>query len=491
LLNLQSITKRFAGVTALEKVSLDLADGEVVAVIGENGAGKSTLMKVLSGVHQPDDGTILLDGKPIRFSSPREALDAGIRIIYQELSVLENLSVGANIFLGREFKKGLMVDESRTERESRQILDKVGLRVEPNRLVSSLSIAERQLVEIGRALSFRVRILILDEPTSSLTLEETQRLLSLVSDLRSKGVAILYITHRLDEIPLIADRVVALRDGKNSGALSKSDISKSAMVELMVGRAIQREEYVAQDKGAAVMQLSNVRTRRYPEQSVNFTIYEGEILGMAGLVGAGRTELARSIFGIDNFNGSVKIQSQEIKLSSPEKAIQAGIFLAPEDRRGCGLTVQMSVKDNASMPNLKALTSSGLINKHLERTYAKKIVESLGVKAESVETSIANLSGGNQQKVVLGRWMALKPKVFIVDEPTRGVDVGAKAEIYAQLREIAKSGTAVWMISSDMEEILMVSDRIAVMHEGRVAGILSRHEATEEKVMTLATGGQI
>jgi ribose transport system ATP-binding protein len=474
LLKITNITKTFPGVKALEDVSIDLAGGEVVAIIGENGAGKSTLMKILSGVHRADSGTIEFEGQPYIVKSPSDALDKGIRIIYQELSGLDNLDI---------------VNQAKLIEESKQILQRVGLAVAPNTLLSQLSIAEKQLVEIARALSLKVKVLILDEPTSSLTLEETQNLLNIVRDLKSQGVSILYITHRLDEVQQIADRVVVLRDGKNAGGLTKEEITKDAMVKMMIGREIKKADYLSKNTGEIALKLVNVCSARYPNIPINLDIRYGEILGMAGLVGAGRSELVRAVYGIDPYKGSLEVAGQPIKIRSPKDAIMYGIFLAPEDRRGCGLTVEMSVKENASMPKLRALTNFGLINLKKEERYAQESVALMNVKTATINTKISTLSGGNQQKVVLGRWLAMNPKVLIVDEPTRGIDVGSKAEIYAQLREIASTGTAIWMISSDMEEVINVSDRVAVMHEGQITGVLDGDQVNEESIMKLATGG--
>ena len=489
MLKLTNITKHFPGVIALENVSLDLAAGEVVAVIGENGAGKSTLMKILSGVHHQDGGTIEFEGNPYSVKSPSDALDKGIRIIYQELSGLDNLDIASNIFLGREFRKGPFVDQIRLLEQSKGILQRVGLAVDPGTLLQHLSIAEKQLVEIARALSLKVKVLILDEPTSSLTLEETENLLNIVRDLKSQGVSILYITHRLDEVQQIADRVVGLRDGKNAGSLTKSEITKDAMVQMMIGREIKKVDRPVSKSGEVALRLSNFSSERYPNQVINLDIRYGEILGMAGLVGAGRSELVRAVYGVDLYKGVIEVSGKVVRIKSPKDAINLGIFLAPEDRRGCGLTVEMSVKENTSMPKLGFFTNFGLVNIKQEEAYASKSIVQMNVKTASIDTRISTLSGGNQQKVVLGRWLAMNPKVLIVDEPTRGIDVGSKAEIYAQLREIAMTGTAIWMISSDMEEVINVSDRVAVMHEGKLTGVLERNEVSEESIMKLATGG--
>lgn len=489
MLRLRGVTKRFGGVPALDSVDLELDAGEVVAVIGENGAGKSTMMKVIGGVYVPDAGTIELDGAPVAFRSPSDALARGIRIIYQELTVLENLDIAANVFLGREKRRGVLLDEAAMRTETAAILDRIGLKLDPRRLVASLSLAERQLVEIARALSMSVRILILDEPTSSLTLDETQHLFRLVRELRADGVAILYVSHRLDEVKQIADRVVALRDAKNAGNLAKDEIEHAAMIKLMVGRDLAPSRASGRDGGAVRLRLSNLRTTRYPHEAVDLDVRAGEILGMAGLVGAGRSELARAVFGVDPYRGSIEVDGSLTRVSVPRDAIDAGVYLVPEDRRGTGITIELTVRDNITLPDLRALAVAGLIQRSQEADYATTWSERMHVKTQSIETPVLNLSGGNQQKVVLARWLALKPKVLICDEPTRGVDVGAKAEIYAEMRALADSGVAIWMISSDMEEVLAVSDRIVVMHEGRLAGALDRDRFSEEAVMRLAVGG--
>jgi ribose transport system ATP-binding protein len=491
LLEVRGISKSFPGVRALEDVHFAADGGEVVAVIGENGAGKSTLMKILGGVHAPDTGEILLDGQRITLRNPGEALARGIRVIYQELSVLDNLDIAGNIFLGREPRGfgGLLASRTMRQRAA-EILKRVGLARKPTDLVADLSIAERQLVEIARALSIDVRLLILDEPTSSLTLDETNRLLDLIRELKASGVTVLYISHRLDEVKAIADRVVALKDGQNAGELDRDAVTHDAMVRMMVGRDLDRSSVPSGAKlGEVRLKLSGVRTQRFPSQSVDFEIHAGEILGMAGLVGAGRSELARAVFGIDRFaGGSVLVDGSAVTLRSGREAIEAGIYLVPEDRRGAGLIVEMSVQENTTLPALREYARAGIIDRDAETQVTRERSERFRVKTATLGTSVSTLSGGNQQKVVLARWVPMHPKVMIFDEPTRGIDVGAKAEIYAEMRALAREGVAIWMISSDMEEIFSVSDRIAVLSEGRVGGYLSREEASEEAVMKLAVG---
>ena len=492
-LAMSNISKRFAGVQALQGVSLDVWQGEVVALIGENGAGKSTLMKILGGVHQPDTGEIRIKGQPTVIRGVSDAIAAGVSFIHQELNVVDNIDVAGNVFLGREPLKGgplRLVDRARMRDEAQPYLDRLGLGIAADTPLDQLSLAQQQLVEIAKALSLNAQILIMDEPTSSLTLTETERLIHVVQDLRAQGVSIVYISHRLGEVKELADRVVGLRDGRNAGGLSKEEISHERMVKLMVGRDLEKFQAAPND-GSRVVRFSvrGLRTRRYPDREVSFDIHGGEILGMAGLVGAGRSEVAQAIFGVDSALGGVMtLDGQTLTVRSAQDAIRHGIYLAPEDRRRSGVIVDMSIRDNITLPALGRYSSGGLIQRAKEDRGAEEASRSLRVKTPSVDFLVRNLSGGNQQKVVLAKWLSLGPKVLIFDEPTRGIDVGAKAEIYDLMRELAKEGVAILMISSDMEEVLNLSDRVAVMHEGRISGFLTREEATEESVMQLAVG---
>jgi ribose transport system ATP-binding protein len=493
ILNLSHVCKRFPGVVALDDVTLTVAKGEVVALIGENGAGKSTLMKILGGVHQPDGGKILIDGRPVTIPSVAAATTLGIGFVHQELNVLDNLDVAANLFLGREPVRGgplRLIDRRRMAAESERYLRRLGLTVSPYTPLSQLSIAQQQMVEIAKALSQNARILILDEPTSSLTAAETDRLLATVKELRSQGVSIIYISHRLGEIGQIADRVVVLRDGKNAGELNRDQISHENMVRLMVGRELNNF-YVPGSSAERPVRLEarGLRTAARPLHAVSFTAAAGEILGFAGLVGAGRSELAQAIFGADRIlEGEIRLDGKRLSIASPRDAIRAGICLVPEDRRRTGLLTDMTIRENITLPGLHRYATLSLLSRRRESTESDKQVKSLRVKTPSLETRAANLSGGNQQKVVLGKWLSLGPKVLIVDEPTRGIDVGAKAEIYRLLRALADSGVAVIAISSDMEEVLGISDRVAVMHEGQISGILPREQCTERAIADLAFG---
>jgi ribose transport system ATP-binding protein len=493
LLELQNITKRFPGVLALDNVSLSVGPAEVVGLIGENGAGKSTLMKILGGVHQADQGQIRVDGRPVRIHNVADALALGIAFIHQELNVLDNLDVGANVFMGREPTRGgplRLIDRHRIDRETEPLLKRLGLNVSPRTPLRELSLAQQQMVEIAKALSQNARLIIMDEPTSALTLAETERLLATVQDLRAHGVSVIYISHRLAEIEQIADRVVALRDGKNAGELAREEISQPRMVSLMIGRKL--EDFYVHGKGAqqpGYFQVQGLRTTYRPHHKISFEVARGEILGFAGLVGAGRSEMAQAIFGVDPpLEGAIKLEGRPLKIRSPRDAINAGIYLAPEDRRQSGLITEMSVRENVTLAGLDRYSAFSLIRTDKETEVARRQVEALRIKTPSVETKTLNLSGGNQQKVVLGKWLSLDPKVIIFDEPTRGIDVGAKAEIYRLMRELADRGVAIVMISSDMEEVIGVSDRIAVMHEGDITGFLTRDQFSEKAIMNLAVG---
>jgi ribose transport system ATP-binding protein len=495
LLEMRGISKRFPGVVALDNVSLEVGRGEVVALCGENGAGKSTLMKILGGVYQPDAGEILVNGQPVKIHTVTDAMRLGIAFIHQELNVLDNLDVAANVFLGREPLLGpfKLIDRKKIHADTEPYLKRLGLNISSRTRLDRLSIAQQQMVEIAKALSLNARLIIMDEPTSSLTLSETERLLRLVCELSEQGVSVIYISHRLGEIEHCADRVVVLRDGKNAGQLSHEDIAHDRIVSLMVGREI-KSFYVESTakKLPGFLQVRNVRSSRYPAKTVSFDAGKGEILGFAGLVGAGRSELAKAIVGLDrSANGQIKLGDEIIPVGNSRIAISHGIYLVPEDRRGEGLIVGMCVRENVTLPSLKRFAAFNLIRRDREHKVADEQITSLKIKTPDAETLVLNLSGGNQQKVVLGKWLAMNPRVMILDEPTRGIDVGAKAEIYRLMRALAEQGTVILMISSDMEEVLHVSDRVAVMHEGEITGVLERADCTEENIMQLAVGGNV
>ncbi|KQW29662.1 D-ribose transporter ATP-binding protein [Rhizobium sp. Root274] len=489
-LDLLGITKVYASAVALNGVSLSIRGGEVVGLIGENGAGKSTLMKVLGGTIAPDEGEMVIDGVPLMALTPAAAVAHGIAFVHQELNPFVNLDVAGNVLLGREIRSGPFgfVDRKAMESRVRPLLELLGTRFTASTAVSELSLADQQLLEIAKALSINVRLLILDEPTSSLTLAETQRLLAVIRRLRDEGVAVLFITHRLNEVEEVADRVVGLRDGCNAGDLPREGITKDAMVRLMIGRDV-KQFYVPPDRqeGAVVLKTIGLRTQTYPDAAVDLQVRSGEIMGLAGLVGAGRTELARALFGIDPvLSGQVEIAGRAVEPGSVRAAIAAGICLVPEDRKTEGLFLDFSIAGNVIMPRLDAVARHRFIDEGAELRVAEDFRERLSIKARRLDRPVGELSGGNQQKVVLAKWLGLKPRLIILDEPTRGIDVGAKAEVYRLMRTLAAEGAAILMISSDMEEVIGVSTRVAVMRRGVIAGVLEREDVSEEAVLRLA-----
>jgi len=489
------ISKRFPGVIALERVDFHVAAGEIVGLVGENGAGKSTLMKILAGIHRPDSGDVAIDGVPVVMHGPADAGRLGIGIIHQELELVGTLDAAANVFLGREPHRGgplRLLDRRRMEADTGRQLARIGAPIDPRTLVRRLSNAQQQFVAIARALSMNARLLVLDEPTASLGSTEAERLHAVLRDLQANGTAIVYISHRLREIEALADRAVVLRDGRNAGLLHRGELTRDRLVQLMVGRALEPAPERATAAATALaatprLQVDRVRTGRYPAVEVSLAVHAGEVLGIAGLIGAGRSELAEAICGVGpRTAGRVLIDGEPLTIRSARDAIRAGICLVPEDRRGRGVIGAMSVRENITLPALGAYTRFGVVRRAAEARAAGGIATRLTVRAPSIEAAVATLSGGNQQKVVLGKWLALQPRTIIFDEPTQGVDVGAKAEIHRLIRRLADEGAAVVMISSDMDEIVAESDRVAVMHEGRVTGILDRAACTPESIMQLA-----
>lgn len=491
---MRGICKRFSGVVALDNVSLTVGQGEVIALCGENGAGKSTLMKIIGGVHQPDAGEVLVEGRPAKISNVNDAMRLGIAFIHQELNVLGNLDVAGNVFLGREPRNALgLVNSKKIHADAEPFIRRLGLDVSTRTRLDKLSIAQQQMVEIAKALSLNARVIIMDEPTSSLTLAETKRLLDLVCELSQQGVSVIYISHRLAEVEQCADRVVVLRDGKNAGELGPDEATHDKVVNLMIGREI-KNYYVHSNapKTPGFFKVRNVSSSLYPRKSVSFDAAGGEILGFAGLVGAGRSEMARVIAGMDSCAGKeIVLNGKPLSIARPRDAIEHGIYLVPEDRRAEGLIVEMPVRENISLPSLRNFSRFGWISRKREGDAAQRQVDSLRIKTPTVEARVRNLSGGNQQKVVLGKWLIMDPRVMIFDEPTRGIDIGARAEIYRLIRDLAARGAVILVISSDMEEILNISDRIAVMHEGEITGALDRTDCSEQNVMQLAVGKKI
>ena len=493
LLSLTGVRKAYPGVVALSGLSMTVAPGEVIGLVGENGAGKSTLMKILGGVIAPDEGTITIDGVATKSLTVADSMRAGIAFVHQELNLFDNLDVAANVYIGREPRTGGLfniVDTARQREMVAPLLKRLGANFSPATPVSQLSLAQQQVVEIAKALSTNARMVILDEPTSSLPLSETAKLLDVIAGLKREGISVIFISHRLHEIEQAADRVIVLRDGKLAGTLDRAEITHDAMVKLMIGRDLKAQFAAAGSApGAVAMRVTDVRTGTYPAQTVNLELRSGEILGIAGLVGSGRTEVARAMFGVDAiWGGSFELAGAPFAPKHPSQAIAKGLFLVPEDRKGMGVLLDLPISQNISLPDLDNYASAFMVSTSREARTAEAQRRNLGIKAPQVSTKAANLSGGNQQKVVLAKWLAMQPKVMIFDEPTRGIDVGAKSEIYKLMRGLADSGVAVMMISSDMEEVIGVSDRIAVMHEGRVAGTLSRDQFSEENVLQLAVG---
>ena len=492
-LRLTGVRKSYPGVLALAGFDMEIRPGEVIGLVGENGAGKSTLMKILGGVAQPDSGAIEIDGVPAATLSVGGSIRAGIAFVHQELNLFDNLDVAANVFIGREPRKfGFLniVDEDRMRADVAPLLKRLGANFSPDTPVSKLSLAQQQLVEIAKALSFNARLVILDEPTSSLPLAETDRLLEVIAALKAEGISVVFISHRLHEIERACDRVIVLRDGVLVGKLDRHEINHERLVRLMIGRALKvvQGETVAA-RGAVALSASGIRTSAYPSRQVSLDLHRGEILGLAGLVGAGRTEVARAIFGIDPiFGGTISLDGAPMSIRSSADAAGLGIYLVPEDRKGEGILLDLPIAQNICLPNLPAYARGGIVSGKLETQRAERSKIELDIRAPNVAVRTGSLSGGNQQKVALAKWLAMNPKVMILDEPTRGIDVGAKAEIYRLMRGLANAGVAVLMISSDMEEVIGVSDRIAVMHEGRISGVLNRDQFSEENVLLLAVG---
>ncbi|MDR3488192.1 MAG: sugar ABC transporter ATP-binding protein [Bradyrhizobium sp.] len=493
LLELVDVSKHYPGVVALDRVALSLQPGEVLGLVGENGAGKSTLMKVLGGLVKPTSGIIRIDGIDRHDFSVRDSLAAGVAFVHQELNLFDNLDVAANVLIGREpLRAGpfRLIDEKKLHMIVQPLLERIGAEFRADAPISGLSLAQRQLVEIAKSLSLDARVVIMDEPTSSLTMSETDRLLRVITDLKEQGVSVIFISHHLNEVERCADRVVVLRDGQVAGMLQRDEITHDAMIRLMVGRDLKfRYSPPAAPAGDIALELVQARTETYPDQAVDLTLHYGEILGLAGLVGSGRTELARTMFGIDRLvGGAIRLDGEPVTATTPRAAIDRGLYLVPEDRRLSGLVLELPIVENISLPNLKAYARATLVHRGRENENAERQKTRLRIKAPTVRTHAASLSGGNQQKVVLAKWLSIEPRVMIFDEPTRGIDVGAKGEIHDIMRTLSDDGVAVLMISSDMEEVIGVSDRIAVMHEGRISGILNRPQFSEQNVLRLAVG---
>jgi len=488
LVQLVEISKTFPGVKALDHVSLDLRPGEVHALIGENGSGKSTLMKILSGVYMKDEGKVIVNGKEMNFQKPRDAQDAGIAIIHQELNLCRHLTVAENIFLGREFQNGIFLDKKHQIEEAQKILDRLEVNLDPNSRVSELTVSKQQMVEIAKAISANANVVIMDEPTSALTIKEIDDLFSIIKVLRKQGKGIIYITHRLEELNAITDRITIIRDGQHIITTDFKNLSADDIIRYMVGRELKEKfPRIQMPVGKTIFEVKNLSAGK-AVRDVSFTVREGEILGIAGLMGAGRTETVRAIFGADKKDsGQLILNGQEIRIDKPQEAIETGIFCVPEDRIRDGLCISMPVYQNATLPNMEKVTHRGIVNTKKEIMIAENMVKQLTIHTPSVFQIVKNLSGGNQQKIVVGKWLVKPAHVILFDEPTRGIDVGAKVDIYNLMNQLKEQGIGVVFVSSELPEILGMADRIVVMCEGRVTAELDADEANQEIIMQYAT----
>ena len=489
ILELEHISKEFPGVKALDDVSLALKKGEVRGLVGENGAGKSTLMKILTGVYQKDAGVIRINGKEVKIETPLQAQQMGLSIIFQEFNLVNSLSIAENIFVGRLPKSGIQgIDWKKVRAMASEWLEKVGLHVSPLQKVGSLSVAGKQMVEIAKALSFHSQIIIMDEPSATLTSNELQHLFEIIDQLKKEQITVIYISHRLDEIERLCDTVTVIRDGAVIETRAAKDFDRQTIISRMVGRSME-QEYPQRETKPQKEEIVRVEglTREPKFRNISFTLHKGEVLGIAGLVGAGRTEIVRCIFGADHADsGQIYIHGKEVQIRSPQDAIKNGVALVTEDRKAQGLILEESIAVNTTLANLKEITKAGMVNRQKERLAAKEYMKQLRTKAPGEFTRCISLSGGNQQKVVLAKWLYTQAEILILDEPTRGIDVGAKYEIYQLINQLVKDGKSVIMISSEMPEVLHMSDRIIVVHEGDYKGELSGDEMTAENVMRLA-----
>ena len=488
VLEARGVTKAFPGVVALRDVTVGLAAGEVHCLVGENGAGKSTLIKIFAGQYPPDEGRVLIDNKDVRFSSPADSRDSGIAVIHQELQLVPFLSVAENISLGQWPSSGLFVKWSGMFRRAEAALEQLGANVDPKAKVIDLPMSQQQLVEIARAISREAKVLIMDEPTASLSDAETDHLFSIIRRLRENQMAILYVSHRLEEVFEIADRITVIRDGRIVGSQPKSSIVPDDVVHMMVGGEVTLFPGHKRDRGAKILEVSGL-ARAGSFENVAFDIHQGEIVGLAGLVGAGRTEVARALFGLDPIDkGEIKIEGKPVRIDSPRTAMDLGIGFVPEDRKTQGLVTVLTVRENAVLSVLDRLNHFGWMDHHAESNLVETYRERLAIKTSSIDAPVISLSGGNQQKVIIARWLATNPKILILDEPTRGVDVGAKAEIHRLIEQLVASGMAILMISSELPELLMMSDRILVMRKGRIVAEIPGERASKEEVMQCAAG---
>ncbi len=491
ILEMKNIDKRFSGVHALKSVNLELRKGEVHALMGENGAGKSTLMKVLCGIYKRDGGEVVVFGKPVDFHNIKESQEAGIGIIHQELNMMNHLTVAQNIYIGREpMINGIYIDDKKMEKDAKELFNRIGVNIDPSAILGTLTVGKQQMVEIAKAISKDSKILVLDEPTAALTQVEVEELFKIMNDLKEKGIGMIYISHRMDEINRISDRITVMRDGEYVGTLITKDTTKDEIVKMMVGRVIygdKKEESAVPDDAPVVLEVKNLN-RGKEIKDVSFTLRRGEILGFSGLMGAGRTEVARAIYGADKpDSGEIFINGKKVRNKTPEEAVKNGICYLSEDRKRFGLLLDKSVSENSVLSNLDDYIKFGWINDAKIDAAAEKENAKLKTKTPSMQQILRNLSGGNQQKVIIARWLLKNSDIFIFDEPTRGIDIGAKSEMYTLMEELVRQGKSVIMISSELAEIQRLSDRVIVMCEGRITGELDIKDATQERIMAYAT----
>lgn len=490
ILTMKGIDKSFPGVHALDHVNLEIRKGEVHALMGENGAGKSTLMKVLTGIYSKDDGTITYEGKEVEFSNPKEAQDAGIVIVHQELNMLGHLTVAQNIFIGREIMNGRLIDDKKMNEEAKKLFEQLGIDIDPKETMSRLTVGRQQMCEIAKAISHEAKVIVFDEPSAALTESEIDELFKIIRDLRDKQMGIIYISHRMDEIKVITDRVTVMRDGGYVGTLITKDCTKEDIINMMVGRTIYEDpktESAVKKDAPVVLKVEHLNAGRMV-RDVSFELRKGEILGFSGLMGAGRTETARALFGADpKESGDIYVNGKLVDIKTPQDAVKCGIGYLSEDRKRYGIVVDKTIAENSTMPTLERFMKGLFIDKKKENKTAQEYVEILKTKTPGVDQLVVNLSGGNQQKVVIAKWLVRNCDILIFDEPTRGIDVGAKSEIYQLMNELAAEGKSIIMISSEMTEILRMSDRIVVMCEGRKTGELDIAQATQESIMHAAT----
>jgi ribose transport system ATP-binding protein len=492
VIEMKGISKSFSGNKVLDQVDFQLLPGEVHALMGENGAGKSTLIKILTGIYERNEGTVLVKGKEVHFHNPKEAEQSGIAVIHQELNIIPELTVYENMFLGKELTVGRFgfTKDKEMKKKTKEYLNRLGIEIDPNMEAGKLSVGQQQMIEIARAVAANTEVLIMDEPTAALTDREIEALFKVISSLKKQGVGIIYVSHRMEEIFQICDRISVLRDGQFIDVKEVAKTNFDEIVKLMVGRQLgdrfpERDTKIGQER----FKVENL-TSKGSFENIHFSVNQGEIIGVAGLMGAGRTEIMQAIFGYRHLDaGKLFIDGKEVTIKNPHDAIQAGIAFVTEDRKSQGLILDLSVRENFSITNLTKISNKSLISSQKEVSMVDEMIEKLRVKTSGRELSVKSLSGGNQQKIVIGKWLGMNPKILILDEPTRGVDVGAKKEIYQLINDLTKQGVAIIMVSSELPEILGMSDRILVIHEGKLAGVLDKSDASQEKIMQFATGG--